>query len=270
MAKYSWPETPALLGTRIKRLDGPDKVTGRARYSYDINRPGMIYGRIVRSPYPHARVVSVDLAAAQKAPGVKAALVYREPGAQVMYQGDPVAAVAADTEERARDAARLVRVRYEPLPHLANVEQAMAADAPAVFPSGNVRPGAKDETGDLTAGFANAAHTVEQTYSTHVITHVCLETHGCVCEWDGDRLTAWISTQAVVQSAQQFAQALGIPQSNVHCITQYMGGGFGSKFGPDAQGIICAKLAKQANAPVKLMLDRKEEHLDTCNRPSAT
>src|SRR3954449_1824342 len=129
MGKYSWPEAPALLGTPIKRLDGPDKVTGRARYSYDINRPGMIYGKIVRSPYPHARVVSVDLAAAQKAPGVKAALVYHEPGTQVMYQGDPVAAVAADTEERARDAARLVRVRYEPLPHLANVEQAMAADA---------------------------------------------------------------------------------------------------------------------------------------------
>jgi xanthine dehydrogenase YagR molybdenum-binding subunit len=270
VAKYSWPEKPALLGTPIKRLDGPDKVTGRARYSYDINRPGMIYGKVVRSPYPHARVVSVDLAAAQKAPGVKAALVYREPGTQVMYQGDPVAAVAADTEERARDAARLVRVRYEPLPHLANVEQAMAADAPPVFPNGNVRAGARDETGDLAAGFANAAHTVDETYSTHVITHVCLETHGCVCEWDGEKLTAWISTQAVIQSAQQFAQALGIPQSNVHCITQYMGGGFGSKFGPDAQGIICAKLAKQANAPVKLMLDRKEEHLDTGNRPSAT
>ena len=268
--KYAWPEKPALLSTPIRRLDGPDKVTGRARYTYDINRPGMIYGKVVRSPYPHARVVSVDLAAAQRAPGVKAALVYREPGTQVMYQGDPVAAVAADTEERARDAARLVRVRYEPLPHLANVEQAMAADAPQVFPNGNVRAGARDETGDLAAGFANAAHTVDQTYSTHVITHVCLETHGCVCEWDGEKLTAWISTQAVIQSAQQFAQALGIPQSNVHCITQYMGGGFGSKFGPDAQGIICAKLAKQANAPVKLMLDRKEEHLDTGNRPSAT
>ena len=115
--KYAWPEKPALLGTAVKRLDGPDKVTGRARYTYDINRPGMIYGRIVRSPYPHARVVSIDLSAAEKAPGVKAALAWKEPGAQVMYQGDPVAAVAADTEERARDAARLVRVRLRALPH---------------------------------------------------------------------------------------------------------------------------------------------------------
>src|SRR4051794_21014391 len=230
----------------------------------------MIYGKMVRSPYAHARVVSVDLTAAEKAPGVKAALTYVQPGAQVMYQGDPVAAIAADTEERALDAARLIRVRYEVLPHVANVEQAMAAGAPAIFPNGNTRTGAAEETGDLAAGFANAAHIVEATYSTHVIGHVCLETHGTVCEWDGDKLTAWISTQAVIQSAQGFAQGLGIPQANVHTITQYMGGGFGSKFAPDAQGIICARLARSAKLPVKLMLDRKEEHLDTGNRPSAT
>ncbi len=270
MARYSWPEKPALLGTSVKRLDGPDKVTGRARYTYDINRPGMLYGRMVRSPLAHARVVSVDLSAAEKAPGVKAVLAYKEAGSQVMYQGDPVAAVAADTEERARDAARLVRVRYEALPHLASVDQALSADAPAVFTGGNTRQGTTEETGDLAAGFERAAHVVEATYSTHVITHVCLETHGCVCEWDGDKLTAWISTQATIQSAQGFAQALGIPQSNVHTITQYMGGGFGSKFAPDAQGVICAKLARMAKLPVKLMLDRKEEHLDTGNRPSAT
>jgi xanthine dehydrogenase YagR molybdenum-binding subunit len=269
-SKLAWPTKPTLLGTAVKRLDGPDKVTGRARYTYDINRPGMLYGKIVRSPHPHARVVSVDLSAAEKAPGVKAVLEYLEPGTQVMYQGDPVAAVAADTEERAKDAARLVKVEYEALPHLSSVEQAMSATAPAVFPSGNTRQGNAEETGDLDAGFKQAAHIVEATYSTHVITHVCLETHGTVCEWDGDKLTAWVSTQGVHQAAQGFAGSLKIPQSNVRVITQYMGGGFGSKFAPDAQGIICAQLAKIAKAPVKLMLDRKEEHLDTGNRPSAT
>jgi xanthine dehydrogenase YagR molybdenum-binding subunit len=270
VANYAWPDKPRLLGTAVRRLDGPDKVTGRARYTYDINRPGMIHGRIVRSPYPHAKIVSIDVSAAEKAPGVKAALVWKDPGSEVMYQGDPVAAVAADTEERARDAARLVRVRYEPLPHVATEAQAMAAGAPR-WNSGreNTRPGTKQETGELDAGFQQAAHIVEQTYATHVITHVCLETHGAVCEWDGDRLTAWVSTQGVHQCAQGFAQALGIPQPNVRVITQFMGGGFGSKFAPDAQGIICAKLAKLASAPVKLMLDRKEEHLDTGNRPSA-
>jgi xanthine dehydrogenase YagR molybdenum-binding subunit len=267
--KYAWPTKPTLLGTPVKRLDGPDKVTGRARYTYDINRPGMIYGVMVRSPHPHARIVSIDLSAAQAAPGVKAALTAKDPGAQVMYQGDPVAAVAADTEERARDAARLVRVEYERLPHVSTEAQAMAADAPVVFTNGNTRKGNSDETGDLDAGFKQAAHVVEATYATHVITHVCLETHGAVCEWDGDKLTAWVTTQGVHQCAQGFAQALGIPQPNVRVITQYMGGGFGSKFAPDVQGILCAKLARQAKVPVKLMLDRKEEHLDTGNRPSA-
>ena len=277
MAKYSWPEKPSLLSTPVKRLDGPDKVTGRARYTYDINRPGTLYGRMVRSPYPHARVISIDLANAQKAPGVKAVLAYRNPGDELHYQGDPIAAVAADSEERARDAARLIRVRYEVLPHVSNETLAMNADAPkwTVAPStngqvsGNTRPGVNQETGDLESGFQQAAHTVEQTYSTHVITHVCLETHGTVCEWEGDRLTAWVSTQGVHQCAEGFAQSLGIPRANVRVITQYMGGGFGSKFAPDAQGIICAKLARLAGAPVKLMLDRKEEHLDTGNRPSA-
>jgi xanthine dehydrogenase YagR molybdenum-binding subunit len=268
--KYAWPARPTLLGTAVKRIDGPDKVTGRARYTYDINRPGMIHGRMVRSPYPHARIVSIDLAAAEKAPGVRAVLAWKEPGAEVVYQGDPVAAVAADTEERARDAARLVRVRYEPLPHVSTEAQAMAVNAPKWHSAQeNTRAGVRQETGDLDAGFTAAAHVVEATYSTHVITHVCLETHGAVCEWDGDKLTAWVTTQGVHQCAQGFAQALGIPQGNVRVITQYMGGGFGSKFAPDVQGLICARLARTANAPVKLMLDRKEEHLDTGNRPSA-
>ncbi len=258
-----------LLGTAVKRLDAPDKVSGRAKYTYDINRPGMIYGRIVRSPLPHARVVSIDLTEAQKAPGVKTALAWKEIGTECMFQGEAVAAIAADTEERAYDAARLVRVRYEALPHFANVEQAMAPDAPVVFMGGNTRPGPVQETGDLDAGFKQAAHIVEQTYATHVITHVCLETHGTVCEWDGDKLTAWVSTQAVHGSRDNYAMALGIPQANVRVITQYMGGGFGSKFTPYAEGIICARLAKAAGVPVKLMLDRKEEHLDSGNRPSA-
>ena len=268
--KYLWPAQPQVMGTAVKRLDGADKVAGRARYSYDISRPGMIYGKIVRSPHPHARIVSIDLAPAQAAPGVKAAFAHKQPGAKVMYQGDPVAALAADTEEHALDASRLIKVEYEVLPHLASVEQAMAADAPAVFEGGNTKAGQTQESGDLDAGFKQAAHVVEQTYSTHVITHVCLETHGCVCEWDGDKLTAWVSPQAVHGTKQQYAQALQIPETNVRVITQYMGGGFGSKFGPDSQGLMCAKLAKEAKAPVKLMLDRKEEHLDTGNRPSAT
>jgi len=271
--KYAWPAKPAVLSTRVKRLDGPDKVTGRAKYSFDINRPGMIFGKIVRSPHPHAKVLSVDLTAAQRAPGVRAALVWKEPNtpaAECKYQGDPVAAIAADTEEQAEDAARLVKVTYDVLSYVPTVEQAMESGAPAYITGGsNTRQGNTDQVGDLDAGFKQAAHVVEQTYSTHVITHVCMETHGCVCEWDGDKLTAWVSTQGVHGTKDGFAQGLKIPGANVRVITQYMGGGFGSKFGPDAQGLICAQLAKQAGKPVKLFLDRKEEHLDSGNRPSA-
>jgi xanthine dehydrogenase YagR molybdenum-binding subunit len=276
-----------VIGTPVKRLDGPDKVTGRARYTFDINRPGMLYGRIVRSPHPHARIVSIDMSEAQKAPGVKTTLVWRDPAnAQrntVMYQGDEIAAVAADTEEHAIDAARLVKVDYEILPAVIQVDQALSGTAPAVFaasgppgdntsgtPRSNVRQGQTQETGDLAAGFKQAAHTIEQTYATHVITHVCLESHGAVCEWDGDNLTAWVSTQGVSATQNGFATALNIPAANVRVITQHMGGGFGSKLGAsDPQSIICARLAKDAKAPVKLMLDRKEEHLATGNRPSA-
>src|SRR4026207_2179347 len=95
--------------------------------------------------------------------------------------------------------------------------------------------------GDLTAGFKNAAFTVDATYSTQVQTHTSLETHGCVCEWNGDNLTAWVSTQAVHGTREGFAQGLKIPQANVRVITEFMGGGFGSKFGPDMQGLLCAR-----------------------------
>ena len=267
--KYPWPEHPTLVGSRVKRLDGPAKVTGAAKYSYDINRPGQLHGRILRSPHPHARVVAIDLTAAQKAPGVKVAMGVIDPGKEVMYQGDEVAAVAAVTEEQARDALRLIKVQYDVLPNIATLAQAMQDGAPKIFKDGNIAEGEAQESGDLDAGFKAAAQIVEASYETQVQTHVSLETHGCVCEWQGDNLTSWASTQAVHGTREGFAEALGIPQSNVRVITEYMGGGFGSKFGPDVQGVICAKLAKQAGAAVKMMLDRKEEHLASGNRPSS-
>jgi xanthine dehydrogenase YagR molybdenum-binding subunit len=271
--RYQWSSKPAVVGTRVKRLDGPDKVSGRAKYTFDISRPGMLYARAVRSPYPHARVVSVDLSGAQKVKGFKTALLIRDPADQktnvVMYQGDEVAAVVADTEEHAIDAARAVKVEYDVLPPVISVDAALAGTAPQVFTPSNVRVGQTQETGDVAAGFKAAAFTLDQTYATHVITHVCMESHGTVCEWEGDKLTAWVTTQGVNSARDNFATGLGIPQANVRVICQYMGGGFGSKLQLGSEGLICARLAKQANAPVKLMLDRKEEHLVTGNRPSA-
>ncbi len=233
----------------------------------------MLYARLLDSPHASARVRSIDLSAAEKLPGVRAALALKGPDnpatSKVMYQGEEVAAVAAVSEEVAQDAIRLIKVDYEVLPHLATVEQAMRPEAPLVFEKGNTREPSLRQEGDIEAGFKSAAHIVEGLYSTQVQTHTSLETHGGICEWNGENLTAWVSTQAVHATREGTARALNIPQGNVRVITDYMGGGFGSKLGGDVQVVICARLAKMANAPVKLMLDRKEEHLVTGNRPSA-
>ena len=127
----SWPPLGerVFLGKSIRRLDGPDKAQGRAKYAYDVARPGMLYARILGSPHAHARVTSVDVSAAQKLNGVRAVIVLKDPAqpesSSVLYAGEEIAAVAAITEEIAEDALRLIKVDYEVLPHLATVEQAM-------------------------------------------------------------------------------------------------------------------------------------------------
>ena len=149
---------------------------------------------------------SVDLTAAKRAPGVKAALLWKDPANaqnnKVMFQGDEVAAVAADTEERAIDAARLVKVEYEVLPHLTVVEQALTGKAPEVFTKGNVRQGQSRKPAIWRPASRPRRTRIEETYATHVITHACLESHGTVCEWEGDKLTVWISTQGINTAAR--------------------------------------------------------------------
>src|ERR1700733_1029492 len=124
----AWPEKRRILGTRVTRLDGPVKSTGRAKYSYDINRPGMLHARILRSPYAHAVVKSIDTSAAEKMPGVKAVHLIAKPGAELFYAGDEVLALAADTEEHAHDAIRAVKVVFEEKPHLVVEEDALKKD----------------------------------------------------------------------------------------------------------------------------------------------
>ena len=161
--KYAWalpPEKTALLSKSVERIDGPGKVSGTAKYTYDINRPGMLWARAVRSPHPHAKITAIDFSAAKKAPGVRAVLQWKDPGTEVMYQGDVVAAVAADSEDHARDAARLVKVTYETLPFAAREAASMDAATPKIFPNGNTRAGQATEVGDLAAGFKAAVDTL--------------------------------------------------------------------------------------------------------------
>ena len=272
MASWGKARDSRLIGKRISRLSGADKVTGKAKYTFDINRPGMLYGHILRSPVAHATITSIDLSEAEALPGVKAVLPLIEPGKKVRYEGDEIAAVAAITPDIAEDAIRLIQYDYDELDYVVDVEQAKAEGAPQIRDdwTGNQSEPRVDERGDLEAGFAEAAVEVEATYHAAVQTHVCLETHGNVAEWDGDNLTVWASTQAVFGTRQNLAQHFELPENQVRVITEHMGGGFGSKFGPGVEGIAAAKLARKAGAPVKLMLTRKDEHLAGGNRPSMT
>ncbi len=256
-----WPEKRQLIGTSVPRVDGLLKVSGKAKYSYDINLPGLLYGKILRSPLPRAKIVSLDLSAAESMPGVKAVHEIKKAGDTVHYTGDEIAAVAATTEGLALDAIRAIQVKYEKLDHVGSEEDGLEKGSPAV------KRGQLDERGEnVDEVLKGAAATIEATYGCNVVTHACLETHGLVAQWEGDKLTVWCRTQGVHMTKDGLQGHFKKP---VTCITKFMGGGFGSSFGPNAEGIAAAELARKAGAPVKLMLDRAEEHRAVGNRPSA-
>ena len=273
MASWGEASESRLIGKRIPRLSGRDKVTGKAKYTFDINRPGLLYGRILRSEVAHANVVGVDLSAAEALPGVKAVTQIIDVGKKIRYQGQEIAAVAAETDDIAKDAIRLIRVDLEELPYVVTEEDAMAEGAPQIrddWEANQSNPGVREE-GDIKAGFDQAAVEVEATYHTPVQTHVCLETHGNVVEWEDEQnLTVWASTQGVFGVRNDLAGTFNLPANQVRVITEHMGGGFGSKFGAGVEAVTAANLARITGRPVKLMLTRKAEHLVAGNRPSMT
>lgn len=263
MPKYNWPDanSRSLIGKRINRLDGPAKASGAAKYSFDMNRPGMLFAKVVRSPYAHAKITKIDTSAAEKMPGVKAVRVIQNVGSEIQWHLDEIAVVAAVSEELAEDAARAIKIDYEVLPPVVDQEhpeKTVERKDPSVT-----------QEGDADGALAAAEVKSEGFYGIAQISHCCLESHGQVCEWEGENLTAYCSTQAVSGLPGQFSTNLGIPASSVRIITQHMGGGFGSKFSADRWGIECAQLARQAKAPVKLMLERDAEMQVAGDRPSA-
>lgn len=263
MVDYSWPEREARrhIGKRIDRLDGPVKATGHAKYSYDIQRPGMLYGKLLVCPHAHAKITRLDVSRAQAMSGVKAVRVIQDVGTEIQWAFDEIVAVAAISEEIARDAVRAVEVEYEVLSHF--VEEARLEDAP------ETKPAQEQVTGDPDAAFASAPVVIEASPGLPQMAHCPLEAHGQVAEWEGDELTVYASTQGVSTLPFQFAESLGVPASSVRIRTDYMGGGFGSKFSPDRWGIEGARLARDAGAPVKLFLERDQEVTVAGSRPSA-
>jgi xanthine dehydrogenase YagR molybdenum-binding subunit len=265
MAKTAWPspDRRKYIGSRTSRLDGPNKVSGRHIYAYDTNRPNMIYARCVQSKEANAKIVAVDTSAAEALKGVLGVVVEKDRQGNlptITYAGDIVCTVAAETEEIANEAAKLVKITYEVSPCLVD-----DSDQSNISGRDQARDG-----GDAAAAFAEAEATVEDDYSIQMITHSCHESHGQVCEFgaDGD-LYIWPSTQSVSQYAAGVRDAAELPAERIHVDCQGSGGGFGSKFAADRWGSIAVELAKMTKRPVKLMLERDQELKVAGNRPSA-
>lgn len=279
LQSWSHRDEMQVVGQSHTRLEGPEKVTGKAQYSYDVRLPGQLYAKVLRSPHPHAKILRVDTSQATALQGVHAVISAEDApeisfyentllfDRTVRFQGEEVAAVAAESEDIAADALRLIEVEYEPLPFVIDMEEALQPDAPKVHENGNVTAEPKEyERGDVQAGFREADEIYVQTFTTQVALHNSLEPHGCTATWDGDQLTLWESTQSVWTVREQVAEKLKLPANHVRVIKHHMGGGFGSKQIAWKPTVIAALLSKRAGRPVQLMLDREAENLAAGNR----
>jgi len=253
-----------LLNTYLPRADGPAKTTGTAIYTADVRLPGMLIGRFVCSPHAHATVRSIDTATAEKMPGVKA-IIPVALGRQVHFEGEPVVALAAITQEIAEDAVKAIIVDYEVLTHNVIADPSK----PAPQRGGRQARGRGDETA-TNAALEKCDAVVEAEYRTKIVHHCCLETHGMVADYRGGATAdVYSSTQGTHSIPGDAARTLGLNETDVTAIVQNMGGGFGSKFGIGIAGQWACRLSKQLKAPVKMMLTRRDEFLAAGNGPGS-
>ena len=258
-----WPAGPLeVVGRPAPRKDGHERVRGEARYTADIKLPGMLHAAVLRSPHAHARVRRIDLAPALALPGVRAAIgpgeahgLEEEPG----FAGAAVAAVAADTFAQARAAVEAIEVEWEELEVVLDPDDAVRRELFTAEPR-------RYERGDVEKALAGADVVVEATYRTQTVLHNSLETHQAVCEWQGDTLHVYISTQFIWGIRQSVAETLGLPEDKVRVVCEFMGGGFGSKNSPDEYTFVAAELAKRTGRPVRCALTRREENTSAGNR----
>ena len=258
-----WPDGPlTVVGQDAVRQDARERVRGEARYTADIQLPGMLHTAVLRSPHAHARVKTIDLAQALAMPGVHGALrpgdakgLEEEPG----FCGAAVAAVAADTFAQARRAVEAINIEWELLEAILDPEEAVRREQFTM-------PSTTYERGDFEKALESADVVAEGTYRTSVVLHNSMETHQAVCEWVGDTLNVYISTQYIWGVRSAVAEELGMPADKVRVVCEYMGGGFGSKNGPDEYTFVAAELAKRTGRPVRCALTRREENTAAGNR----
>jgi xanthine dehydrogenase YagR molybdenum-binding subunit len=262
-ALEQWPHGPlTTVGRPTPRLDGHARARGEARYTADIQLPGLLQAAVLRSPHARARVRALDLAPALAAPGVRAALapkdldeLTREPA----YPGAPVAAVAADTFAQAKAAVARIHVEWDVLQPLLDPDEAVRIGSFVEDPE-------TYERGDVERGLAEADVVVEAEYRTQTVLHNALETHQSICQWEGDALTVYTSTQFIWGVRAQVAERLGLPPDKVRVVCTYMGGGFGAKNDAGHYTFIAAELARRTGRPVRCALTRREENLASGNR----
>jgi CO/xanthine dehydrogenase Mo-binding subunit len=278
------------IGQRTIRPDGADKVTGRASYAADTQMPGMIWGKVLRSPHAHARIVSVDTTKAEKLPGVKAIVTAKDVvefpldksvmlGIQDMrwmcrnvmarekalFHGHPIAAVAAISEAVAAEACRLIEVEYEILPHVIEIDDALKPDAPILHdfiqfegkPS-NIAGKLEHRLGDVADGFAKADVVIERSFTTRPVHQGYIEPHACLVSVLADgKTTIWSSSQGQFMVRAMTALLTGIPQSDIRAIPAEIGGGFGGKTIIYLEPV-AVLLSKKSGRPVKMTMSREE------------
>ncbi len=278
------------IGKRTIRPDGADKVTGRAGYSADHSMPGMIWGRVLRSPHPHAVIRGIDTSKAEALPGVKAVVTAKDivdfpldksvmlgiqdmrwmcrnimAREKALFHGHPVAAVAAISEEVAEAACKLIEVDYEVLPHVIEIEDAIKPDAPILHdfvrhegkPS-NIATTMVNKLGDVDAGFAQADLIIERSFKTRPVHQGYIEPHACTVSHAADgKVTIWSSSQGQFMVRAMTSLLTGIPQSNIRAIPAEIGGGFGAKTIIYLEPV-AVMLAKKSGRPVKMVMSRDE------------
>ena len=296
----------SLIGRRIPKLDAPDKASGKTRYIHDIEVPGALHAKILRSTQVHARIVSIDTSAAKALPGVHAVITaadvpWQQPIGvakdhlplktdRVRSLRDEIAAVAADSEAIAEAALRLIRVTYEPLPVVATAEQALAPGAPLIHPEPHgpgpgpqlKQPGApvafagkpdniamtfEYAQGDVAQGEAESEVVVEDAFGLHYVTHCCMGVSGVIADFDpAGNLLLYSNTQVPFLHKREFAELLGIDPGRIRIIQPPIGGGFGSKLDIYPFEPIAIFLAKITQRPVKLVFTREEEFVASPTR----
>ncbi|HXV79595.1 MAG TPA: xanthine dehydrogenase family protein molybdopterin-binding subunit [Candidatus Binatia bacterium] len=273
----------SIVGQRVQRIEGYDKVTGESKYIADIQLPGMLTGKILRSPYPHARILRIDTSKAAKLRGIRAVVtaedtIKRPWGAffadqyilsvgKARYVGEEVAAVAAIDPDIAEEAVDLIEVDWEPLPGVFDAEEAMKDIAPLVHDDkpNNIAMMMNIERGNVAEAFAESDVIVEDTFTSMPQWHCAIETIGSVAQYTPDgKYTIYMNTQTLFSARLRIAAALGVRESDVRIIQSAVGGGFGGKSCDDNNALVAAVLARKAGKPVKIINTREEEFLAGC------